>query len=120
MTYYFRDRDLARALIAASDRGVHVRHRMREAGVHVVRYERPDALPMHAKFVVMQGRLGTISVVGSLNYNRNSRLLNDEVLVESTNRRLAAALLGRFADMAAEIGARKPLQPKPAAPVMEQ
>lgn len=79
---------------------------MRAAGVHVLRYQRPDQLPMHAKFIVIQGRLGTISAVGSLNYNRNSRLLNDELLVESTNKRLADTLLKRFAVIAAEAGLR--------------
>ncbi|MET0375778.1 MAG: phospholipase D-like domain-containing protein [Rhizorhabdus sp.] len=71
----------------------------RDAGVRVRRYHHPDRLPMHAKFIVMETEGHMVSWFGSLNYNRNSRLLNDELLVRSANAETATVLLRRFAEI---------------------
>jgi hypothetical protein len=78
---------------------------LREAGASVRRYRRPDHLPMHAKFIVMDSGGRLTSYLGSLNYNRNSRWLNDEVLVRTADRRIALTLLARYAEIEREIDA---------------
>ncbi|WP_420142190.1 phospholipase D-like domain-containing protein [Sphingomonas sp.] len=77
--------------------------RLRAAGVDVRRYAHPDGLPMHAKFLVLTRNGQTTSYVGSLNYNRNSRWLNDEVLMRSGDAALARALIARHAAIGREI-----------------
>ena len=77
--------------------------RLTDAGVVVRRYRQAERLPMHAKFFVIQRGGRWVSYFGSLNFNRNSRLLNDELLVRSTNPQLASALLGRFAEIDGEV-----------------
>ncbi|RVT90790.1 phospholipase D-like domain-containing protein [Sphingomonas crocodyli] len=77
--------------------------RLSAAGVHIRRYRHPEALPMHAKFIVVERDGGFTSYTGSLNYNRNSRLLNDEVLMASRDPQLALTLLGRLAEIETEI-----------------
>jgi hypothetical protein len=77
--------------------------RLRAAGVLIRRYNRPDKLPMHAKFMVIERDGRWTSYFGSLNFNRNSRLLNDELLVRSSNPQLALALLGRFREIGREV-----------------
>jgi hypothetical protein len=74
-----------------------------EAGAAVRRYRRPDHLPMHAKFIVTEQAGRRTTYLGSLNYNRNSRWLNDEVLLRTTDPRLAATLLARYAEIEREI-----------------
>jgi hypothetical protein len=78
---------------------------LREAGVSVRRYRRPDQLPMHAKFIVTQSGGWLTTYLGSLNYNRNSRWLNDEVLVRTADPRLARTLLSRYVVIEHEIDA---------------
>jgi phosphatidylserine/phosphatidylglycerophosphate/cardiolipin synthase-like enzyme len=58
---------------------------------------------MHAKFIVTDSHGRLTSYLGSLNYNRNSRWLNDEVLLRTTAPRLAAELLARYAAIEREI-----------------
>jgi phosphatidylserine/phosphatidylglycerophosphate/cardiolipin synthase-like enzyme len=77
------------------------------AGVSIRRYRDPQGLPMHAKFVVMQTHGQLVSWFGSLNYNRNSRWLNDELLVRTTNAPFAHALLDRYAFIEREIDANE-------------
>jgi phosphatidylserine/phosphatidylglycerophosphate/cardiolipin synthase-like enzyme len=74
--------------------------RLAAAGVSIHRY-RVAGLPMHAKFFVAAQDGRSESWFGSLNYNRNSRWLNDEVLVRSGDPALATALVSRFATIAA-------------------
>ena len=71
------------------------------AGVSVRRYRHPDGLPMHAKFFLLQRRGERVSYFGSLNFNQNSRLLNEEVLMRSTDPELFRTLLQRFNQIAA-------------------
>ncbi|WP_260599592.1 phospholipase D-like domain-containing protein [Sphingomonas endolithica] len=77
--------------------------RLTAQGVEIRRYRHADGLPMHDKIFVIERRDHWISYFGSLNFNRNSRFLNDEVLVRSTNAPLALALLKRFADIDREL-----------------
>lgn len=65
---------------------------LRSHGVRTYRYEHPDELPMHAKFILAQGPSGSWSAVGSYNLNWNSRLLNQELLVFSKDPKLWHAL----------------------------
>ena len=81
--------------------------RLRAAGINIRRYHHPMGYPMHDKFFVIENDDRWVSYFGSLNFNRNSRLLNDEVLVRSTNRALARALLQRFADIDREVDAQQ-------------
>lgn len=74
--------------------------RLATAGVSIHRYH-AEGLPMHAKFFVVAQGGHSESWFGSLNYNRNSRWLNDEVLVRSGDPALAKLLVARFATIAA-------------------
>ena len=65
---------------------------LRSHGVRTYRYEHPDELPMHAKFILAEGPSGSWSAVGSYNLNWNSRLLNQELLVFSKDPKLWHAL----------------------------
>ncbi|WP_294395534.1 phospholipase D-like domain-containing protein [uncultured Sphingomonas sp.] len=81
--------------------------RLSQAGVRVRRYRHPDHLPMHAKFIVIEQAGRRTSYFGSLNYNRNSRWLNDEVLVRSGDQALARTLLERFGEIGREVDAQE-------------
>jgi hypothetical protein len=77
--------------------------RLSADGIRIRRYSRPDHLPMHAKFFIVENEDHWTVYFGSLNFNRNSRLLNDELLVRSTNKALARSLLTRFREIEAEV-----------------
>ncbi|WP_156680399.1 phospholipase D-like domain-containing protein [Sphingomonas profundi] len=77
--------------------------RLTRAGVLVRRFRTADGLPMHAKFFVLEQAGRRTAYFGSLNFNRNSRLLNDELLVASTDAGLSARLLRRFVVMDREV-----------------
>ncbi len=70
--------------------------KLTKAGVSVRRYRQPDGLPMHSKFFLLQRGDERVSYFGSLNFNQNSRLLNEEVLIRSTDPALFRTLLQRF------------------------
>ncbi|CAN7440793.1 phospholipase D-like domain-containing protein [Phenylobacterium sp. LjRoot225] len=72
------------------------------AGVVVRRYCHPDGLPMHAKFVVVRDGAQRTAWFGSLNYNANSRFLNHEILLRSTDARVVSGLDARFGQISAE------------------
>ncbi|WP_420137362.1 phospholipase D-like domain-containing protein [Sphingomonas sp.] len=77
--------------------------RLTKDGIDIRRYRHPDGLPMHDKFFVIENSGSWVTYFGSLNFNTNSRFLNDEVLVRSTDSNLARALLRRFADLDQEV-----------------
>ena len=56
---------------------------LRGAGVRVYRYEHPDELPMHDKYILAEGPAGRWSAFGSYNFKRRSRWLNQELLAWS-------------------------------------
>ena len=109
---------LADALIAAARRGADVRllvhdterrvpaatvARLAAGRVAVARYVHPQGLPLHAKFLLIEGDgAPPLSAFGSFNFNPRSRHLNHELLVRSTDPRIAAALGARFEAIAAE------------------
>ena len=72
------------------------------AGVSIRRYCHPEHLPMHAKFVIIERGGQASAWFGSLNYNLNSRFLNREILVRSTDPALVSDLGRRFSTIATE------------------
>ena len=80
--------------------------RLVKAGIEVRRYHDRRALPMHAKFFLIERDGGWTAYFGSLNYNRNSRLLNDELLVKSSDPGLIAALRRRFDQIDRQVDAQ--------------
>lgn len=118
---HLKDGSIARALTAASRRGatldliVHdTERRVREAaiealvatGARVRRYARADALPLHSKFLLIDGAGRPNAWFGSLNFNDRSRHRNHELLVRSREPALYAALERRFGEIAAELTPR--------------
>jgi len=98
VTYYFRDRDLARALIAAHERGVHVRvlvegrTRTRGANRHALGLlaplgaglrvlDRPYALRLHAKLYVFAGDVKR-ALIGSFNPSGDADELDPAVIAD--------------------------------------
>lgn len=75
-----------------------------DAGILIRRYVHPDRLPMHAKFLLIDGPRGKASYFGSFNFNPRSRYLNHELLVRSTDAGLFAAFRERFETIAAQCG----------------
>lgn len=75
-----------------------------EAGVAIARYARPDGLPLHAKFLLVETPAERSAWLGSFNYNPRSRYLNHELLVRSREPGLFAALAARFEAIAGELG----------------
>lgn len=73
------------------------------AGVAIERYARPDSLPLHAKFLLVETPAERSAWFGSFNYNPRSRYLNHELLVRSRDPQLFAALAARFEAIAAEM-----------------
>ena len=81
----------------------HVVDRLAGEGINIRRYRHVDGLPMHDKFFIIENDDRWVTYFGSLNFNRNSRFLNDEVLARSTNPDLARALLRRFDEIDEEL-----------------
>jgi len=75
---------------------------LRAAGVDVKRYVDPERLPMHCKFLLTETESETAAWLGSFNFNPNSRLLNDEVLLRCTEAGVADTLSRRFEQIAAD------------------
>ncbi|MBB5517780.1 phospholipase D-like domain-containing protein [Amphiplicatus metriothermophilus] len=94
----------ARLLVHDTERRVPAAsiERLRKAGAEIARYARADRLPMHAKFLLIRRGPEKTAFLGSLNYNRNSLWLNDEILLASRDPRLFDALAARFEAMAGE------------------
>ncbi|MEO6080090.1 MAG: phospholipase D-like domain-containing protein [Steroidobacteraceae bacterium] len=106
-----------RALGAAAARGVAVNlivhdteRRVPEAmltqltqqGIQVQRYRHPAGLPVHAKYLLLQGPAFHCGYFGSFNFNTRSRLLNIELLARCTDPAVLAVLQERFAALARE------------------
>ena len=110
---------LAEELAAAAGRGASVdlllhdtERRVREevvaelkqAGVSARRYARPDDLPLHLKFLIVECQGNRSAWFGSFNFNNRSYWHNAELLVGSRDPIIIDAFAWRFADVAAEIG----------------
>jgi phosphatidylserine/phosphatidylglycerophosphate/cardiolipin synthase-like enzyme len=75
---------------------------LRTNGLRVYRYEHPDELPMHDKYILAEGPEGRWCMFGSFNMKRRSRWLNDELLVRSINTALWERLDERWRQTIAE------------------
>jgi hypothetical protein len=77
--------------------------RLRGEGVRVYRYDHPQQLPMHAKFILAEGRSGRQwSALGSYNLNPQSRWFNQELLMFSDDADLWRTLDRRWEEIASE------------------
>ncbi|MCL6739602.1 phospholipase D-like domain-containing protein [Sphingomonas sp. RB56-2] len=74
------------------------------AGVIARRYARPDSLPLHSKFLIVDEGGSRNAWFGSFNYNQRSYRHNHEVLVETRDPNILCALVDRFDEIAAEVG----------------
>lgn len=71
--------------------------RLTSAGVEIRRFVDPEGLPLHAKFLLVDGT----AWFGSFNYNPRSRWLNREILLASRHPAITVALADRFQAIAA-------------------
>jgi phosphatidylserine/phosphatidylglycerophosphate/cardiolipin synthase-like enzyme len=75
---------------------------LRSGGVRTYRYEHPEELPMHAKFILAEDDGRRWSAFGSYNLSRTSRWLNQELLMFSDDPHLWEALDRRWGEIMAE------------------
>jgi phosphatidylserine/phosphatidylglycerophosphate/cardiolipin synthase-like enzyme len=75
---------------------------LRSGGVRTYRYEHPQELPMHAKFIVAEDAGRRWSAFGSYNLSRTSRWLNQELLMFSENTQLWDSLDRRWGEIMSE------------------
>lgn len=121
---HFRDRSVARQLARLAAKGVQVEvlahatarrvpgriERLAvSAGIGFVRYARNDDLPMHNKFMLLEGRRLRAALFGSFNLTLTSRWLNHEVLMQSGDPEVFAAFDARWHEMMAETQAPQTL-----------
>ena len=115
---HFRDPMIARILATLADNGTRVEvlcheslrrvpikiERLLSKGtVRFNRYRHADDLPMHNKFMLLEGEGETSVLFGSFNLTRTSRWLNHEVLLKSSKHDLVAAFFTRWREMHAEL-----------------
>lgn len=115
---HFRDRSTAHLLAKLAARGAMVEvlahdtlrrvpagveQMLTAAGVRFIRYSHPEGLPMHNKFMLLEGRGEHWVLFGSFNLTRTSRWLNHELLLRSSDRDLFAAFDKRWDEMIAEV-----------------
>lgn len=110
---------LSERIAAAAARGAEVRlivhdterrvpqesvQEIEQAGGRVTRYEHPEGLPLHSKFLLVDRRgSGCAAWFGSFNFNKRSRLYNHELLVRSAHPAIVEGLAERFEQIAAEL-----------------
>lgn len=114
---HFDDRRVARRLARIARAGGKVQvvthHTLRRApeplvqflrgrGVRTHRYEHPDGLPMHAKFILAEDARRRWCAFGSYNLNPTSRWLNQELLIFSDDPGLWDALDTRWDSIVSE------------------
>jgi phosphatidylserine/phosphatidylglycerophosphate/cardiolipin synthase-like enzyme len=113
---HFRDRSAAAVLVELAARGVAVQILAHEtlrrvpksmqrlvsaSGIEFRRYRHEEAVPMHNKFMLLEGGDKRLVLFGSFNLTRSSRWLNHEVLMLSGNDQLYAAFENRLTEMMA-------------------
>ena len=74
-----------------------------QSGVVARRYARPDGLPLHSKFMIVDHAGSQYAWFGSFNFNRRSYRHNHEVLVGTRDPGILSDLSERFSTIAAEI-----------------
>lgn len=114
---HFRDRSVAALLVDLASQGASVEilthetlrrvpariHRLLSRnGILFKRYRHKEMLPMHNKFMLLEGPETRLVLFGSFNLTRSSRWLNHEVLMLSRSNSLFAAFKNRFDEMMAE------------------
>lgn len=114
---HFKDLKFARQLVRLVERGVPVEvlthHTLRRSpnelvdylrrrGVRTYRYEHPQDLPMHAKFILAEDGRTRWSAFGSYNLNPTSHWFNQELLIFSDETQLWETLGARWAAILAE------------------
>ena len=72
-----------------------------QAGVELRRVKHPDALPMHAKFLLLDHREKESAWLGSYNFNDKSRFENAEILLKTSDPATIMALSRRFEEIEA-------------------
>jgi phosphatidylserine/phosphatidylglycerophosphate/cardiolipin synthase-like enzyme len=120
-TSHFRDGSIARLLASLAGKGAKVEilahdtlrrvpqrleRTLRSAGIDFTRYSHPEGLPMHNKFMLLEGRAKRSVLFGSFNLTRTSRWLNHEILLHSYDPDLFFAFAGRWDEMMAEVAAQ--------------
>ena len=79
-----------------------IESRLRRAGVKLVRFEHPEGLPMHNKFVRVEDGNDCWTLFGSCNWTSRSRWLNHEIGVITRNRVLFETFSRRWDTMVAQ------------------
>jgi phosphatidylserine/phosphatidylglycerophosphate/cardiolipin synthase-like enzyme len=117
---HFRDGSMARLLARLAGGGVkievlthdtlrrvpqRVERTLRSAGIVFTRYSHSEGLPMHNKFMLLEGRARRSVLFGSFNLTRTSRWLNHEILLHSYDPDLFSAFASRWDEMKAEVAA---------------
>jgi phosphatidylserine/phosphatidylglycerophosphate/cardiolipin synthase-like enzyme len=118
---HFSDASMARLLASLAGRGafievlVHntlrrvpqrVERTLRSAGIVFTRYAHPEGLPMHNKFMLLEGTTRRSVLFGSFNLTRTSSWLNHEILLQSKDPDLFSAFARRWDEMKAETAAQ--------------
>jgi phosphatidylserine/phosphatidylglycerophosphate/cardiolipin synthase-like enzyme len=118
---HFRDSSMARLLAGLAGRGVkveilahdtlrrmprRVERTLRSAGIAFTRYTHTEGLPMHNKFMLLEGKSKRSTLFGSFNLTRTSRWLNHENLVQSHDADLFSAFARRWDEMIAQAAAQ--------------
>jgi phosphatidylserine/phosphatidylglycerophosphate/cardiolipin synthase-like enzyme len=119
---HVRDFGLARCLARLVARGIEVRlltcdterrspmritDYLAASGVQVFRFTNAAGLPMHCKFMLVDGPSGCWAAVGSYNLTRSSRWLNQELLAFSSNAGLWRGLDLRWSEIVASCTAER-------------
>jgi phosphatidylserine/phosphatidylglycerophosphate/cardiolipin synthase-like enzyme len=73
-----------------------VERRFSAANVQFSRFEDPEDLPMHLKFVLVEDGDRVFTIFGSFNWTKPSFWLNHEIAVISSNPRLFRAFAARW------------------------
>ena len=114
---HFRDASMARLLAELARKGAkievlahdtlrrvprRVERTLRSAEIAFTRYAHGENLPMHNKFMLLEGRDKRSVLFGSFNLTRTSKWLNHEILLESHDPDLFSAFASRWDEMMAE------------------
>jgi phosphatidylserine/phosphatidylglycerophosphate/cardiolipin synthase-like enzyme len=118
---HFRDGSMARLLASLAGRGVkveilahdtlrrmprRVERTLRSAGIAFTRYAHAEGLPMHNKFMLLEGKSERSTLFGSFNLTKTSKWLNHEILLESHDPGLYSAFARRWNEMMAQAEAQ--------------
>jgi len=118
---HFRDGSMARLLAKLAGRGARieilahdtlrrvpqrVERTLRSAGIAFTRYAHAEGLPMHNKFMLLEGKSKRSTLFGSFNLTRTSKWLNHEILLESHDPGLYSAFASRWEEMIAQAAAQ--------------